>query len=754
MKIDNFLQMNDWEINKFLKVIFSIQISVFGLVLLDGLGIHIPILREFISIIYLLFVPGVLILRIMKMHKLGSVETILYSVGLSIASIMFIGFIINLVYPLLKISDPLSIMPLIITMAIFVVVLSFFSYLRDKDFSKPTFVDIKDLLSPIVLFLLLFPFLAIFGTSLMNWYKINIVLMILIILICLTLLLFAYGKIPKKFYPFTIFIMAISLLFHTSLISNYLTGYDIQNEYYLANMVIANAVWNYKINSIVNAMLSITLLAPVISIITKINLNWIFKIIYPIIFSLVPLGLYKIFKKQTNSEIAFLSCFLFISLYVFYTQMISLARQEIAEFFLVLLILLMVNTKMNNTKRSFLFILFGVSLVISHYALSYIYSISLIVVYMLVLLSDRYDIHRSIDFIFRNKNTIYKTSFEGNTNYKIISSTFIFFFITFTIAWYMYVSNAAPLTAILNIGNHIASSISTDFLNSDSSQGLFVLQNQLQSPLHRLSKYIYLIVQFFIVVGFFALLFKRNRMNFDRNYLLFVLVNLIILVAGVTVPFFASSLNVERLYQITLIFLSPLCIIGGFFILKSIFGFFKFSLKNNYDIHLKLISIFLMVFLLFNIGLMYNVFNDDSNSIALNTTYDTANFNQEEFYGAEWLNNFGNTSTSNGVSISDDYRRPLLRSFGIEPNTFSRIYGNNSTLSDLKINIKKQYSSRYNFVYFFFGSKNVKDNNTIVLSSEGVNVNGEKYKNLIDLFNNENQIYDNGGSRLYYDKLN
>lgn len=570
MQIDNIFQMNDWEINKFLKVIFAIQISVLGLILLDDLGLHVTILREIISVIYLLFVPGVLILRIMKMHKLGSVETILYSVGLSIASVMFIGFILNLIYPFLKISNPISIVPLIITMTLFVVFLSILSYLSDKNFSEPNFIDTNELLSPVVMFLLLFPFLAIIGTYLMNWYKINVFLMLLLILICITLLLFAYGKIPKKFYPFAIFVVAISLLFHTSLISNYVTGWDIQNEYYLADIVIKNGFWNFKINTIVNAMLSITMLAPITSIITKINLNWVFKLIYPLIFSFVPLGLYKIFQKQTNEKIAFLSCFLFVSIYVFYVEMISLARQEVAEFFLVLLIMLMIDKNMSINKRSFLLVIFGVSLVVSHYGLSYIYMFSLIIVYILILLCDCCDIQK-LDF--RNKDKNYVNTFRGNKDYKVINSTFVIFFITFTLAWYIYIANAAPLTTILNIGNHIANSISTDFLNPDAVQGLNVLQNQIQSPLHRLNKYLYLFVQFSILMGFFTLLFKSNRVNFDKNYLLFILVNFIILFAAITVPFFASAINVERLYQIALIFLAPLSILGGLTILRFIFRF-------------------------------------------------------------------------------------------------------------------------------------------------------------------------------------
>lgn len=167
----------------------------------------------------------------------------------------------------------------------------------------------------------------------------------------------------------------------------------------------------------------------------------------------------------------------------------------------------------------------------------------------------------------------------------------------------------------------------------------------------------------------------------------------------------------------------------------------------------------MVVFLLFNTGFIYYIFNDDSTSLSLNTTYDTTNYNQEEFYGAEWLNNFGLlnklslTTTTKSMSISDDYRRPLLRSFGIEPVVLSKVYGNNSTLSDLNLNLKKRYS-RFNSFYFYFGSKNVHDDEAALVSTEGVNRNGMDYKDLTELFNIESKIYDNGGSQVYYDTIN
>ena len=131
MQINNPFQMNDWEIKKFLKVVLAIQLAVWGIIGLDAIGLHIPVIRQPIGFVYLLFIPGVIILRILKLHKLGNIETLLYSVGLSITTLMFTGLFMNMVYPLFGISGPISITPLIITLSAVVLILCIISYVRD-----------------------------------------------------------------------------------------------------------------------------------------------------------------------------------------------------------------------------------------------------------------------------------------------------------------------------------------------------------------------------------------------------------------------------------------------------------------------------------------------------------------------------------------------------------------------------------------------------------------------------------------------
>ena len=99
MQINNPLQINDWEIKKFLEVTIAIQLAMWSVIGLNVIGSHISIIRPLIGFIYLTFIPGIIILRILKLHKLGNIETLLYTVGLSIATLMFTGLFMNTVYP-------------------------------------------------------------------------------------------------------------------------------------------------------------------------------------------------------------------------------------------------------------------------------------------------------------------------------------------------------------------------------------------------------------------------------------------------------------------------------------------------------------------------------------------------------------------------------------------------------------------------------------------------------------------------------
>ena len=93
MLINNPLQMNDWKFNWFIKLIIIIQILMLVVMGLDLKNFTIPIISPLIVFFYLTFIPGYLILRILKIHEMGSVTSLLYAVALSVLSVMSLGLL-------------------------------------------------------------------------------------------------------------------------------------------------------------------------------------------------------------------------------------------------------------------------------------------------------------------------------------------------------------------------------------------------------------------------------------------------------------------------------------------------------------------------------------------------------------------------------------------------------------------------------------------------------------------------------------
>ena len=419
------------------------------------------ILREFFGFIYLVFIPGLLLLRILDIKEISIPETFLYSVGLSLSTLMFLGVFINQSFSSYK---PLSTTFLLITISILVLGLTLVCYIKEKGKNsrkslKTIPLNLKIFGNPINLLVILLPFLSIVGTFLMNDYNQNFLSLLLILLILLIIFYVSLkSSIPNYLYYLAVFSISISLLYNTTLISNYIWGGDIQYEYYLANLVLNNSFWDQTSPIGINGMLSIVMLAPIFSKVLNINLIWVFKIVYPTIFSLLPVGLFCLYKKQFDNKTAFISTFFFMSFVVFYVEMMQLARQQIAELFLVLLLLLMLNGQINKMKRSLLFVIFALSIIVSHYGLSYLFVLFLLVVVIISILVNR-----------PNFKTKYFSNLRKNPIMKL-STTFSILFIIFALGWYIYVSGKSNFQSLLQVSNNVISNL-TDLFNPISSQG-------------------------------------------------------------------------------------------------------------------------------------------------------------------------------------------------------------------------------------------------------------------------------------------
>ena len=793
MRMINLLQINDLDIKSFLKIILAIQLAVWGVIGLDTAGLQIPIIRQFIGFIYLTFVPGVIILRILKLHKLGNTETLLYTVGLSIATLMFTVLFMNTIYPFFGISGPISIMPLIITISIVVLVLCILSYVRDNDFSDPSFIDGGGVLSPPALFLCLIPFLAVFGTYLVNFHQNNILLMLLMAIIALIAVLVAFDKfIPKRLFPLAIFVIAIALLWHKSLISMYLTGWDIHSEYYFYKLTEISSYWDWTIPNSNNAMLSDTILPSIHSYLLNIDGAWIYKIIYPVFFSLVPLGLYYIYQKQTDDRTAFLSVFFFMSFTAFYCVMISLAKQQIAMLFFVLLILSMLDKKIDAPKRAALSIIFCVSMVVSHYGTTYITIFYILMAWILLSFmknatfinrfwqSLRAKFNRYVvkETVLQSNNTIDDSESIILKNSKTITVTFVILYSVIAVSWYMYVSSSTAFNTIVNIGGHVYYSIYTDFFNPAAREGSVMSAIGMHEPAQSLARnikmYLFHATQLFIIVGVIRLLIQRNKMKFEREYIAMTLVSTVIILMCIILPFFSGKLHMDRIYLILLFFLSPFCILGGETVFKGILESFRFvssrfkqkqacatdlrwyskqdneysdAISNTNKIYVLLVLIVLIPYFLFNTGFVYEVTGDVPTSISLsmertkkssdgNATILLAGGSYEQnVFSARWLSK-SMDKKKNRVYSDTASCWYVLPSYGMiypsYPSYYSsRVLGNTTRVRDNSY----IYLSHRNVVNGLMTTDEGRDYNTIEISP---------------LLWENNKIYSNGDSEIYY----
>jgi uncharacterized membrane protein len=100
--------------------------------------------------------------------------------------------------------------------------------------------------------------------------------------------------------------------------------------------------------------------------------EYVFKFIYQIVFSLLPLTIYFTVKKYFKYELAFLAGYYFISQPLYIQPMTGLMRQEIGFVFFALMIMSAFKDNLSIPMRKGLFLFFGSLMIMSHYSTSYI----------------------------------------------------------------------------------------------------------------------------------------------------------------------------------------------------------------------------------------------------------------------------------------------------------------------------------------------------------------------------------------------
>jgi len=517
-----------------------------------------------------------------------------------------------------------------------------------------------------------------------------------------------------KFYPFAVVMTAVSLLYHSSLISNHMIhfGSDLPGEVFAFKIVENNAYWSsvnpYFGNLSVGrtyGMLSVTIFPLIYSNLLNVDVIWVFKALYPLIFSLVPLGLYKLWSRFVDEKYAFVSAFLFIAYNVFYTEMLGLNKQMIGELFFVLLLLVILNKKMRPINKTLCFLIFGFALMVSHYALAEIFLFLILFVL--------------ISLIIMKKPS------------RNITLAMVLCFFVIMFSWYIYTSSSTVFDAFLEFGGYVHGHLG-EFFEPAAREQTVLRGLGLEAPptiWNMFSRIFAYITQALIAVGFVGVFTKRIGIHLEIEYFLLSLFSVMFLAALILVPGLANTMNMTRFYHILLFFLAPLCVLG----VKTIMNIVSRQ-KTEMMVSLLLLAV-LVPYFLFQTGFVYEVTGNDSWSVPLSKyrmpayrLYGQLGFTTAySIFGAEWVSE--NVAVEYRQIYADAYARVTeLRAYG------SVYVGHVETLSN---------------------TTRIAEEGIVYLSSLNIieeTVVGSRYMwnpSELDFLSDLNIIYSNGGCEVY-----
>jgi len=97
----------------------------------------------------------------------------------------------------------------------------------------------------------------------------------------------------------------------------------------------------------------------------------VFKVVFPILFSFVPVLLYYAYRLWSKRWIAFTAAGVFIAQFYYFQEFAALARQQIAFLFFAALLYVLLQRRVRGHRRVVLGVLLIAGLVVSHYSTTY-----------------------------------------------------------------------------------------------------------------------------------------------------------------------------------------------------------------------------------------------------------------------------------------------------------------------------------------------------------------------------------------------
>lgn len=447
--------------------------------------------------------------------------------------ISFVGLSLNFLSSLTK-TPMLSHSP---TISVTIISAIFMYLYSRKKTQLPTQFKTHDNLVKIMLIGCLF----ILTTTIFSWYlKFNYPLLQTAILYSGIIMLSLIGssqRVDRIETGAIIFIVALSLILHNELALPILGAGDSEKTFYVSNIVLAQSVWPVDIPQSKFSVLSIVVFHPVLTLITPLSLESMYRIIYPILFSILPAMLFYIYQRSFTKRVSYWGALLVVFLHPFYTTFALNTRTGYTLLFVSLLLVFYTSSQQQTSGQRILEIGILFLIATGYYATGPIF-ICVFGVTMIAQSVDHWLRGSSVDPIFKIRlNDI-----------SILS--------IMTVAWLIYTTQSYTFSLVTGVLKGTVREVleGTGDL-SDSAGGSAFTQEF--SYTYELITQIYIGLTILILISLLFITyfryFRSSEHLFGGQYYPFFVGGGLVFIAAFAPT---SSIGIARLYTIGLIFLT------------------------------------------------------------------------------------------------------------------------------------------------------------------------------------------------------
>lgn len=343
--------------------------------------LDVPVVRPLLAVWLLVLAPTRLLGAKVEWLVTGT-ERLVLGFAAALLTVMAWGLAINTLLPLLRVDRPLD--PLPVTLTADVVLVGLVAWRRTRrpaPLALPRFVrgGLRLPWPAVDTLLVVAAGVGVLGivlgaVRLNNGGNGAVTVTALTWVIGVFALLLALRRtVREEAVHLTLYLQSLSMLLMTSLRGWYITGHDVQREFHVFQLAEQAGRWDVtSFQDAYNACLSITILPTVLHGLTGGPAEAVYKVWTQLAFAVVPVVVYLVARRTSSVGTSLLGVVFFVAFPTFFTDMPFLNRQEIAFVFLSVAMLTTVLLPISVGRRRWLFGVFTVGIVFSHYSTTYV----------------------------------------------------------------------------------------------------------------------------------------------------------------------------------------------------------------------------------------------------------------------------------------------------------------------------------------------------------------------------------------------